>query len=127
MECAIRDTAENKTFSLENVRVINQLPDLSGSIPRQADITKNSHLAGVEILDLGRESRVQVILGMDSPALHVFSEIRQDGNCSLWAGKTLLGWVLHGHDLTGTEESCCKVNLLLDSETGTTLNSIYPC
>ena len=91
VECAIQGTAEDKIFSLENVRVINQLPDLAGSIPRQADITKNSHRAGVEIPDLGRESRVQVILGMDSPALHVFSEIRQDGNCSLWVGKTPLG------------------------------------
>ena len=97
-------TIENEIFSLENVRVINQLPGLSGSIPRQADITTNSHLAGVEIPNLERESRVQVILGMDSPALHVFSKIRQDGNCNLWAGKTPLEWVLDGHDFTGTEK-----------------------
>ena len=75
VECAIRGTAEDKIFSLENVRVINQLPDLAGSIPSQIDITKNSHLAGVEIPDFGRESRVQVISGMDSPASQVFSEI----------------------------------------------------
>ena len=35
-------------------------------------------------------------------------------------------WVLHGRDSTGTEESCCKVNLLLDSEAGTALNSVCP-
>ena len=81
----------------------------------------------MKIPDLGRESRVQVILGMDSPALHMFPEIRQDGNCSLWAGKTPLGWILHGRDLTGTEESCFKVNLLLDSEAGTALNSVCSC
>ena len=127
VECAIRGTAEDVAFSFENVPVINQLPDLAGSIPRQADITKNSHLGGVKIPDLGRESKVHVILEMDSPALDVFSEIRQDGNCSLWAWKTPLGWVLHGRDLIGTEESCRKVNFLLNSKAGTALNSICPC
>ena len=34
---------------------------------------------------------------------------------------------MHGRDLTGTEESCHKVNLLLNSEAGTALNSICPC
>ena len=34
---------------------------------------------------------------------------------------------MYGRDLTGTEESCCKVHLLLNSEAGTALNSICPC
>ena len=80
----------------------------------------------MEIPDLERKSRVQVILGMYSPALYVFSEIHQDGNCSFWSGKTPLGWVLHGRNLTGTEESCCKVNRLLNSEASTALNYICP-
>ena len=47
LECTIQNMAEDKTFSLENVRAINQLPNLAKS--SQADITKNSHLAGMEI------------------------------------------------------------------------------
>ena len=127
VECAIRGISEEETFRLEEVRVVPQMPDLSGSIPSQQDILSNPHLTGLEIPIVANNKTVQLIIGINSPALHVFSEIRQDGNSSLWAGKTPLGWVLHGRNSAGHNNSCCRVNLLVDARAESALNSVCPC
>ena len=63
--------------------MVPQLPDLSDSIPSVEDVTRNPHLAGIEIPAVA--SKVQVIVRMSSPNLHVFSEIRQKGESRFWA------------------------------------------
>ena len=80
VECAIRGMSEEETFQLKEVRVVPQMPDLSGSIPSQQDILSNPHLTGLEIPSIANNKTVQLIIGINSPALHVFSEIRQDGD-----------------------------------------------
>ena len=63
--------------------MVPQLPDLSGSIPSAEDVTRNPHLADIEIPAVA--SKVQVIVRMSSPNLHVLSEIRQKDESRLWA------------------------------------------
>ena len=63
--------------------MVPRLPDLSGSIPSAEDVTRNPHLTGIEIPAV--TSWVKVIVGMPSLNLHVFSEIRQEGESRLWA------------------------------------------
>ena len=127
VEFGIRGLNEKEVFTLENARVVPRLPDLSGNIPSAQDIARNSHLAGIEIPMVSGLAKVQVIVGIDSPALHVFSEIRQDGESRLWAGKSPLGWVLHGRDLTATSNARHSVNLLVDSRANPVLDAHCPC
>ena len=105
VEFGVRGLNERKVFTLENARVVPRLPDFSGNIPSAQDIARNSHLAGIEMLMVSGVAKVQVIVGIDCPSLHVFSEIRQDGESRLWTGKSPLGWVLHGRDLTATSNA----------------------
>ena len=125
-DCTVRGVLEDNEFVLENVRVVPRLPDLSSSRPSPEDVDGCPYLAGIEIPKVEADC-VQLILGIDSPALHTFSEIRQDGNSKLWAGKSLLGWVLHGRDGTNGRDSRCSVNLLVDSQVTPALDSLCPC
>lgn len=126
VECAVRGAAETEMFMLEGVRMVPQMPNLSGSIPSDMDVMENPHLAGLEFPDVEGRGRVQLIIGISSPGLHVFSEIRQAGDASLWAGKTPLGWVLHGPS-AGVNDSCCRVNLLVDRQASRALKVACPC
>ena len=85
------------------------------------------HLSGIEIPVISGVGRVQVITGINTPGLHVFSEIRQDGEHKLWAGKCPLGWVLHGCDSTVSSNSKRCVNLLIDARADSELNNQCPC
>ena len=64
---------------------------------------------------------------MSSPNLHVFSEIRQDGESRLWAGKSPLGWVLHGRDFATSRNSLQFINLLIDSKAVSASDAECPC
>ena len=68
-----------------------------------------------------------LIIGIDSPALHMFLEIRQDGNSKLWVGKSPLGWVLYGRNGTSGNDSRCSVNLLVDSQVAPALHLLCLC
>ena len=127
VEFGIRGVNESEMFTLENVHVVPQLPNLSGSVPLTEDITRNPHLSGIEIPVISGVGRVQVIIGINTPGLHVFSEIRQDGEHKLWAGKCPLGWVLHGCDSTVSSNSKRCVNLLIDARADPELNNQCPC
>ena len=122
VECAVRGIGESDIFTLENIRVVPSLPDLKGSILIQEDIDWNSHLSGIDIPET-QVRDVQLIIGIDSPGLHIFSEIRQDGACSIWADKTPLGWALHGRDGGHSDSFSCSVNLLLESQAALLTNS----
>ena len=95
--CVIQDIDGNHSFQLESVRVVDRLPDLSGSIPSTSDALQHEHLSGIE-LPVIEGNRVELLIGTGAPELHVFSEVRQGGDHGLWAGKTPLGWVLFGRD-----------------------------
>ena len=95
--CVIQDIVGNHSFQLESVRVVDRLPDLSGSIPSTSDALRHEHLSGIE-LPVIEGNRVELLIGTGAPELHVFSEVRQGGDHGLGAGKTPLGWVLFGHD-----------------------------
>ena len=94
----VRGVDEEVSFSLDNVRVVNALPRLTGSIPSQEDLMQNEHLADINIPIIIQSNCVDLLLGMSSPALHIFSEIREGSNSYLWAGKSPLGWVLFGSE-----------------------------
>ena len=123
----IRGVNEPEMFTLKTVHVVPQLPNLSGCVRLAEDITRNPHLAGIEIPVILGVSRVQVIIGINTPGLHVFSEILQDGEDKLWAGKCPLGWVLHGCDWTVSSNSKRCVNLLIDARADPELNNQCPC
>ena len=97
-ECSVRGILEEEVFTLENVRVVPRLPGLSSSILSQRDIDRNPHLDGMKIPTIQGARNVELIIGIDSPSLHVFSEIRQDGHARLWVGRSPLGWVLYGRN-----------------------------
>ena len=125
-DCTVRGVLEDNTFALENVRIVPRLPDLGSSKPFPKDVDGCPYLAGIETPKVQADC-VQLIIGMDSPVLHTFSEILQDGNSKLWAGKSPLGWVLHGRDGTNVRDSRCSVNLLVDSQVSPALDSLCPC
>ena len=114
-DCTVRGVLENNTFVLETVRVVPRLPDLGSSKPSPKDADNRPYLAGIEIPKIEADC-VQFIIGTDSPTLHTFSEIRQNENFKLMAGSSPLGWILHGCDGTRDNDSCCSVNLLVDSQ-----------
>ena len=134
-ECSVRGILEEEVFMLENVRVVPRLPDLSTSIPSQKDIDQNPHLDGIKIPTIQGARNVELIIGIDSPSLHVFSEIRQDGYARLWAGRSPLGWVLHGRSGVASNllttacniGSLCNVNLLMDSQVMPAFEALCPC
>ena len=70
VECAMRGVSEEETFRLKEVGVVPQMPDFSGSISQQ-DIMSNPHLTGLEIPSVANNKTVQLIIGINSPALHV--------------------------------------------------------
>ena len=74
---------EEETFLLEEILVVPQLPYLSGSIFLQKNILSNSHLNSVEIPSVANTETVQLIVGINSPGLHVFLKSRQYVNSSL--------------------------------------------
>ena len=86
------------------MQIVDQLPDLSGSIPTTSDALRHEHLAGLEFPNITRD-KVELLIGTGTPELHIFSDMRCDGKVGLWAGKTPLGWVLFGH-----KDNCSKVD-----------------
>ena len=82
-EYSVRGILEVEVFTLENVRVVPRLRDLSSSIPLQKNICQNPHLDGIKIPTIQGARNVELIIGIDSPSLHVFLEIRQDGHTRL--------------------------------------------
>ena len=69
----MRGILEEKVLTLENVRVVPRLPDLSSSIPSQKNIDENPHLNGIKITTILGARNVERIIGIDSSSLHVFS------------------------------------------------------
>ena len=78
---------------------------------------RNRHLQDIMIPIIDAE-QIDLIIGMDAPGLHVFSEVGKGGDSSLWAGRSPLGWVFFGRDYghvntTTAVVSDSHVNLLV--------------
>ena len=84
-------------FKLNEVRFVDRLADLKGSIPAQEDLAGNDHLFGIDIPVIENDE-IDLLIGTGASALHVVSEVRREGDTGFWAGNTWLSWVLFGHD-----------------------------
>ena len=94
-KCLVRGVEERAHFTLGEVRIVDRLPDMCGSTPEPNDLTDNEHLLNVDIPIIDAD-RIDLLIGVGSPELHIFSEVRQGSRSALWAGRTPLGWVLFG-------------------------------
>ena len=74
--CIIEDLDGAYSFHLDVVRVVDRLSNLKGSIPSPTDLLPHDYLSDIQFPDLG-ESNVELIVGMSTPELHVFSDICQ--------------------------------------------------
>ena len=83
--CMITDIDGNVSFHLEEVNVVDRLPNLGGSIPSSDNLLRHEHLADVHIPDID-ENEVELIIGTGSPELHVFSEVRRGDATKPWTG-----------------------------------------
>ena len=125
--CMITDIDGNVSFHLEEVNVVDRLPNLGGSIPSSDNLLCHEHLADVHIPDID-ENEVELIIGTGSPELHVFSEVRRGDATKPWAGKSPLGWVLFGRDNTCLEqEPVNHVSLITTQRLDLVSDAICPC
>ena len=114
---------------LDYFKFIRQVEDRILSLYAESDPAYALHL----LLEATSGRAYKLILGcvMLSPekglreALHLLH--KAFGSSKLWAGKSPLGWVLHGRDGTNGRDSRCSVNLLVDSQVTPALDSLCPC
>ena len=68
---------------------------MCGSTPTTGNLTYSEHLLNVDIpiIDI---DRINLLIGMGSPELHIFLEVHQGSHLTLWAGRTPMSWVLFG-------------------------------
>ena len=130
-KCLVRGVKESAHFTLEEVRIVDRLPDMCGSMPASNDLTDNEHLFNVDIPIIDAD-RIDLLIGMGSPELHIFSEVRQGSHSALWAGRTPLGWVLFGCEpqkgnTAGKALGTNHVNLILNQELDRNFNAVCPC
>ena len=114
---------------LDYFKFIRQVEDRILSLYGESDPAHALHL----LLEATSGRAYKLISGcvMLSPekglreALHLLH--KAFGSSKLWAGKSPLGWVLHGRDGTNGRDSRCSVNLLVDSQVTPALDSLCPC
>ena len=126
----VREVKEGSTFVLEDVRVMECLPDLVGNASTRTDLGDHQHLADVEIPEIDSDG-IDLLISMNSPKLYVFSEVRQGSEGLLWAGKSPLGWVLFERNSADEDHSKLAtsgyVSLVATSNLETTAEAICPC
>ena len=106
---SVRGVNKESSFILDEIRIVETMPDLSQSIPSPIDVERNRHLQDIMIPIIDAE-QIDLIIGMDAPGLHVFSEVRKGGDSSLWAGRSPLGWVFFGRDYGHVNTSTAVVS-----------------
>ena len=130
-ECKIRGMNATDCFKLNEVLVVDRLPDIKESIPAQEDLAGNDHLCGIDIPVIENDD-IDFFIGTGAPALHVFSEVRREGDTGLLAGNTPLGWVLFGHDnhqanVVNKSPEINSVSLIATQDLEVFSNAICPC
>ena len=127
---SVRGVREESTFVLEDIRVMERLSDLVGHASAKTDLGDYQHLADVKIPEIDSDG-IDLLISMDSPNLHVFSEVRQGGEGLLWAGKSPLGWVLFGRNSEDEDRrklaTSAYVSLVATSNLDSTAEAICPC
>ena len=107
--CSVRGVNKESSFILDEIRIVETMPDLSQRIPSPIDVEQNRHLQDIMIPIIDAE-QIDLIIGMGAPGLHVFSEVRKGGDSSLWAGRSPLGWVFFGRDYCHVNTSTAVVS-----------------
>ena len=127
---SVRGVREESTFVLEDIRVMERLPGLVGHAYAKTDLGDYQHLADVEIPQTDSDG-IDLLISMDSPNLHVFSEVRQGGEGLLWAGKSPLSWVLFGRNSEDEDRrkltTSAYMSLEATSNLESTAEAICPC
>ena len=128
--CNVQDVECEHSFPLHDACVTEHLPDISGSIPFAAEISQYDYLTGIDIPSI-ENNEIELIIGMRTPELHIFSEIRHGGSLGPWAGRTPLGWVLFGPEHNISEPahnvSDSHVCLLTTQKLEKFSDAICPC
>ena len=122
----VQEVNGNRSFQLEGVRIVDQLPDLSCSIPTTSDALRHEHLAGLEFPNIAGDE-VELLIDTGTPELHVFSDVRRGGKAGLWAGKTPLGWLLFGHDRSKVDDKVNHISLIMTHRLDPISKTIFPC
>jgi len=89
---------ESATFSLPEVLVMKDLPDISSSIPRDSQLRSYEHLHGLHFPEVS-ESCIDLLIGAGAMQVHSVVDARvvsRRGQPT--AFKTGVGWVLMGPD-----------------------------
>ena len=117
----VKGLNESATFSLSEVLVMKDLPDISSSIPRDAQLSSYEHLHGLHFPEVS-ESCVDLLIGAGAMQIHSVVDARVGSRRSQpTAFKTGVGWVLIGPDelMPSNKEcylclSCCDAGRLND-------------
>ena len=124
--CVVQEVNGNRSFQLEGVQIVDQLPDLSCSIPTTSDALRHEHLAGLEFPNIAGDE-VELLIGTGTPELHVFSDVGRGGKARFWAGKTPLSWVLFGHDRSKVDDKVNHISLIATHRLDPISKAICPC
>lgn len=89
----------NEVFVLDEVLIMDKLPDVKGNVLKSNDLSGYPHLVDlrVEFPDL-TDNDVHLIIGIGEQNLHEFSQIRKGEYGLPWAAETPLGWIVYGKD-----------------------------
>ena len=126
--CVVQEVDENRSFQLEAVQIVDQLPDLSDSIPTTSDALLHEHLAGLEFPNIAGDE-VELLIGTGTPELYIFSDVRRGCKAGLWAEKTPLGLVLFGHEYNylNVNDKINHISLTASHKLDPISNAICPC
>jgi len=94
----VKGLSESATFSLPEVLVMKDLPDISSSIPRDSQLRSYEHLHGLHFPEVS-ESCVDLLIGAGAVQVHSVVDARVGSRRSQpTAFRTGVGWVLMGPD-----------------------------
>ena len=104
----VKGLNESATFSLSEVLVMKDLPDISSSIPRDAQLRSYEYLHGLHFPEVS-ESCVDLLIGAGAVQVHSVVDARVGSRRGQpTAFKTGVGWVLMGPDeLMPSNKECC--------------------
>jgi len=94
----VKGLKESATFSLSEVSVMKDLPDISSSIPRDSQLRSYEQLHGLHFPEVS-ESCIDLLIGAGAVQVHSVVDARVGSRRSQpTAFKTGVGWVLMGPD-----------------------------
>ena len=91
----------DESVDISRAWTVNKLPVSKRCIPTTQDVSRWSHLDGIEFPEL-KNQNVTLIIGSDVPEAHWVLDQRRGRRKEPYAVRTLLGWTLLGPDETET-------------------------